>query len=168
MWKEALGSLLRRRYNIYSVSPGIAPLRLLSSHSSALMLNFQNFYITKGPTTSAEKYPASTKSARQPRPCRGETLAFRQLPPAVAPRGESAEEKEEEEGDFPISAAFPEDFNPFSLSLARPAERRGGRRRRERRRKKKPHRLYYLEEEQCQRPSLDSSTMQRYRLIYLH
>lgn len=56
-----------------------APLRLLSSHSSVLMLNFQNFYITKGPTTSAEKYPASTKSVSQPRPCRGETLAFRQL-----------------------------------------------------------------------------------------
>lgn len=51
-----------------------APLRLLSSHSSVLMLNFQNFYITKGPTTSAEKYPASTKSVSQPRPCRGETL----------------------------------------------------------------------------------------------
>ena len=60
-----------------------APLRLLSSHSSVLMLNFQNFYITKGPTTSAEKYPASTKSVRQPRPCRGETLAFRQLSAAV-------------------------------------------------------------------------------------
>lgn len=56
-----------------------APLRLLSSHSSVLMLNFQNFYITKGPTTSAEKYPASTKSVRQPRPCRGETHAIRQL-----------------------------------------------------------------------------------------
>lgn len=56
-----------------------ASLRLLSSHSSVLMLNFQNFYITKGPTTSAEKYPASTKSVRQPRPCRGETLALRQL-----------------------------------------------------------------------------------------
>lgn len=52
---------------------------LLSSHSSVLMLNFQNFYITKGPTTSAEKYPASTKSVRQPRPRRGETRAFRQL-----------------------------------------------------------------------------------------
>ena len=62
-----------------------APLRLLSSHSSVLMLNFQNFYITKGPTTSAEKYPASTKSVSQPRPCRGETLAFRQLS-AVIPR----------------------------------------------------------------------------------
>lgn len=62
-----------------------APLRLLSSHSSVLMLNFQNFYITKGPTTSAEKYPASTKSVSQPRPCRGETLAFRLLS-AVIPR----------------------------------------------------------------------------------
>lgn len=116
-----------------------AALRLLSSHSSALMLNFQNFYITKGPTTSAEKYPASTKSVRQPRPCRGETLAFRQLPPAAAPRGESAKEKKKKAGwgDFPISPAFPEDFNPFSLSLGRPGERRGGRRRRRRRRKNK-------------------------------
>lgn len=52
---------------------------LLSSHSSVLMLHFQNFHITKGPTTSAEKYPASTKSVRQPRPRRGETRAFRQL-----------------------------------------------------------------------------------------
>ncbi|KAK0154719.1 Transcription factor AP-2-delta [Merluccius polli] len=43
------------------------------------MLNFQNFYITKGPTTSAEKYPASTKSVRQPHPCRGEPLALHQL-----------------------------------------------------------------------------------------
>lgn len=68
-----------------------APLRLLSSHSSVLMLNFQNFYITKGPTTSAEKYPASTKSVSQPRPCRGETLAFRQL---------SAVNCERAKGDF--------------------------------------------------------------------
>lgn len=75
-----------------------APLRLLSSHSSVLMLNFQNFYITKGPTTSAEKYPASTKSVSQPRPCRGETLAFRQLS-AVTPRAL-------EVGDFSISLAF--------------------------------------------------------------
>lgn len=73
-----------RRYNIYSVSPGMLhALRLLSSHSSVLMLNFQNFYITKGPTTSAEKYPASTKSARQPRPRRGETRALRQLSTAT-------------------------------------------------------------------------------------
>lgn len=93
-----------------------APLRLLSSHSSVLMLNFQNFYITKGPTTSAEKYPASTKSVRQPRPCRGETLAFRQLS-AVTERAQG--------GTFPFLWLF-EDFNAFLLSPDRPRERRGG------------------------------------------
>lgn len=76
MLKEALGSLLRRRYNIYSLSPGMLRSVYCPPHSSVLMLNFQNFYITKGPTTSAEKYPASTKSVRQPRPRRGETLPF--------------------------------------------------------------------------------------------
>lgn len=79
-----------------------APLRLLSSHSSVLMLNFQNFYITKGPTTSAEKYPASTKSVSQPRPCRGETLAFRQL---------SAVNYERAKGDFSTSFRPFQDFN---------------------------------------------------------
>lgn len=84
-----------------------APLRLLSSHSSVLMLNFQNFYITKGPTTSAEKYPASTKSVSQPRPCRGETLAFRQL---------SAVTESARGGTFPFLSLF-EDFNAFLLLL---------------------------------------------------
>ena len=74
-----------------------APLRLLSSHSSVLMLNFQNFYITKGPTTSAEKYPASTKSVSQPRPCRGETLLFHQL---------SAVTESERGGTFPFLSLF--------------------------------------------------------------
>lgn len=91
-----------------------APLRLLSSHSSVLMLNFQNFYITKGPTTSAEKYPASTKSVSQPRPCRGETLAFRQLS-AVTERARG--------GTFPFLSLF-EDFNAFLLLFDRPTERR--------------------------------------------
>ncbi|XP_039873930.1 transcription factor AP-2-delta [Simochromis diagramma] len=82
-----------------------APLRLLSSHSSVLMLNFQNFYITKGPTTSAEKYPASTKSVSQPRPCRGETLAFRQLSTVTeSTRG----------GTFPFLSLFG-DFKAFLL-----------------------------------------------------
>lgn len=117
-----------------------APLRLLSSHSSVLMLNFQNFYITKGPTTSAEKYPASTKSVRQPRPCRGETLAFRQLS-AVTERAQG--------GTFPFLWLF-EDFNAFLLSLDRPRERRGG---------GKNGLLW--RKAQCQRPSLDLSTMQR-------
>lgn len=80
-----------------------APLRLLSSHSSVLMLNFQNFYITKGPTTSAEKYPASTKSVSQPRPCRGETLAFRQF---------SAVTESARGGTFPFLSLF-EDFKAF-------------------------------------------------------
>lgn len=106
--KEALGSLLGRRYNIYSLSPGMLLLLPLSSHSSVLMLNFQNFYITKGPTTSAEKYPASTKSVSQPRPCRGETLAFRQLSKLRAHK----------KGNFSISHASLEDFKAlFSLSL---------------------------------------------------
>lgn len=83
-----------------------APLRLLSSHSSVLMLNFQNFYITKGPTTSAEKYPASTKSVSQPRPCRGETLAFRLL---------SAVNESARGGTFVFLSLF-EDLNAF-LSL---------------------------------------------------
>lgn len=60
-----------------------APLRLLSSHSSVLMLNFQNFYITKGPTTSAEKYPASTKSESQP--VRAEGRRARSQPSADTP-----------------------------------------------------------------------------------
>lgn len=85
-----------------------APLRLLSSHSSVLMLNFQNFYITKGPTTSAEKYPASTKSVSQPRPCRGETLAFRQLFSRYRERAKG--------GTFPFLSLF-EDFNAFLLLL---------------------------------------------------
>lgn len=43
-------------------------LSLLSSHSSVLMLNFQNFYITKGPTTSAgEKAGKYIIRAREPR-----------------------------------------------------------------------------------------------------
>lgn len=91
-----------------------APLRLLSSHSSVLMLNFQNFYITKGPTTSAEKYPASTKSVSQPRPCRGETLAFRQL---------SAVTESARGGTFPFLSLF-EDFNAFLLLFDRARERR--------------------------------------------
>lgn len=36
-------------------------LSLLSSLSSMLMLNFQNFYITKGPTTSAGEIPSKYK-----------------------------------------------------------------------------------------------------------
>ena len=67
MLKEELGSLLRRRYNIYSVSPGMLRSRLLSSHSSVLMLNFQNFYITKGPTTSSREIPCKYK-IRAPAP----------------------------------------------------------------------------------------------------
>lgn len=93
-----------------------APLRLLSSHSSVLMLNFQNFYITKGPTTSAEKYPASTKSVRQPRPCRGETLAFRQL---------SAVNWERANGDFSTSFRPFRDFNAFLSAFDRHRKRRG-------------------------------------------
>lgn len=93
-----------------------APLRLLSSHSSVLMLNFQNFYITKGPTTSAEKYPASTKSVSQPRPCRGETLAFRQL---------SAVNCERAKGDFSTSFHPFQDFNAFLPPIDRHRKRRG-------------------------------------------
>lgn len=73
------------------------------------MLNFQNFYITKGPTTSAEKYPASTKSVSQPRPCRGETLAFRQLS-VVTERARG--------GTFPFLSLF-EDFNALLLLFDR-------------------------------------------------
>lgn len=97
-----------------------APLRLLSSHSSVLMLNFQNFYITKGPTTSAEKYPASTKSVSQPRPCRGETLAFRQLS-AVTERARG--------GDFFPFLSLLEDFNAFLLFFDRAGESGEGRER---------------------------------------
>lgn len=93
-----------------------APLRLLSSHSSVLMLNFQNFYITKGPTTSAEKYPASTKSVRQPRPCRWETLAFRQLSAVNCERGK---------GNFYISFRPFQDFNTFLPPFDRRRKRRG-------------------------------------------
>lgn len=92
-----------------------APLRLLSSHSSVLMLNFQNFYITKGPTTSAEKYPASTKSVSQPRPCRGETLAFRQL---------SAINCERAKGDFSTSFGPFQDFITFLPPFDRHRKRR--------------------------------------------
>lgn len=115
-----------------------APLRLLSSHSSVLMLNFQNFYITKGPTTSAEKYPASTKSVSQPRPCRGETLAFRQL---------STVTESKRGGTFPFLSLFG-DFKAFLL-LFGPARKE---------RKKIP---VTLEKAQCQRPSPDLSTTQR-------
>lgn len=80
------------------------------------MLNFQNFYITKGPTTSAEKYPASTKSVSQPRPCRGETLAFRQLPTVT----ESARG-----GTFPFLSLF-EDFNAFFYYYSIGPNRIGG------------------------------------------
>ncbi len=59
-WKRTW-FLIRRRYNIYSVSPGMRLLSLLSSLSSMLMLNFQNFYITKGPTTSAGEIPSKYK-----------------------------------------------------------------------------------------------------------
>lgn len=93
-----------------------APLRLLSSHSSVLMLNFQNFYITKGPTTSAEKYPASTKSVSQPRPCRGETLAFRLLPALTCQRAN---------GDFYTSFRPFQDFNTFLPPFDRRTKRRG-------------------------------------------
>lgn len=120
-----------------------APLRLLSSHSSVLMLNFQNFYITKGPTTSAEKYPASTKSVSQPRPCRGETLLFHQLS-AVTERDRASEG-----GLFHFSRFF-EDFNAFLLLLFD----RGQRAEREKKR-------VTLEKAQCQRPSPDLSTTQR-------
>lgn len=116
-----------------------APLRLLSSHSSVLMLNFQNFYITKGPTTSAEKYPASTKSVRQPRPCRGETLAFRQL---------SARNCERAQGDFSTSFRPFRDFITFLPPFDRHRKRRG-------------KNWATLEKAQCQRPSPDLSTMQR-------
>ncbi|XP_053498671.1 transcription factor AP-2-delta [Ictalurus furcatus] len=40
-------------------------LSLLSSHSSMLMLNFQNFYITKGPTTSAGEKPRQVHNPSQ-------------------------------------------------------------------------------------------------------
>ena len=93
-----------------------APLRLLSSHSSVLMLNFQNFYITKGPTTSAEKYPASTKSVSQPRPCRGETLAFRPL---------SAVNRERAKGDFSATFRPFQDFSTFLPPFDRRRQRRG-------------------------------------------
>lgn len=64
-WKRAR-FLIRRRYNIYSVSPGMRLLlSLLSSHSSMLMLNFQNFYITKGPTTSAGEKPRQVHNPSQ-------------------------------------------------------------------------------------------------------
>lgn len=116
-----------------------APLRLLSSHSSVLMLNFQNFYITKGPTTSAEKYPASTKSVSQPRPCRGETLAFRQL---------SAANRERAQGDFGASLHPFRDFNTFLPPF-------------DRRRKRRGRNWASSEKARCQRPSLDLSTMQR-------
>lgn len=120
-----------------------APLRLLSSHSSVLMLNFQNFYITKGPTTSAEKYPASTKSVRQPRPCRGETHAIRQLSAGNSQRTQG--------GLFPLLFApffFPEDFNTFLPPSDRHRTRRG-------------KNWATLEKARCPRPSLDLSTTQR-------
>lgn len=64
-WKRTR-FLIRRRYNIYSVSPGMRLLlSLLSSHSSMLMLNFQNFYITKGPTTSAGEKPRQVHNPSQ-------------------------------------------------------------------------------------------------------
>lgn len=84
------------------------------------MLNFQNFYITKGPTTSAEKYPASTKSVRQPRPCRGETLALHQLSAVTeCARGP---------GTFTFLSLL-EDFNAFNKNkkiILRSEPERGG------------------------------------------
>lgn len=66
MLKARARFLIRRRYNIYSVSPGMRLLlSLLSSHSSMLMLNFQNFYITKGPTTSAGEKPRQVHNPSQ-------------------------------------------------------------------------------------------------------
>lgn len=124
-----------------------APLRLLSSHSSVLMLNFQNFYITKGPTTSAEKYPASTKSVSQPRPCRGETLAFRQLS-AVIPRAR--------EGGLFHFSRFLRILTHFYYYYSTGPERRE----RESEREGKKTRVT-LEKAQCQRPSPDLSTTQR-------
>lgn len=128
-----------------------APLRLLSSHSSVLMLNFQNFYITKGPTTSAEKYPASTKSVSQPRPCRGETLAFRQLS-AVIPRAH--------EGGLFHFSCFLRILTHFFVLFARPGPESGEKKKKKRERKKKKTRVT-LEKAQCQRPSPDLSTTQR-------
>ncbi|XP_007260525.3 transcription factor AP-2-delta [Astyanax mexicanus] len=53
-------------------------LSLLSSHSSVLMLNFQNFDITKGPTTSAGEIPSKyITGARQRALCSGERAQHR-------------------------------------------------------------------------------------------
>lgn len=128
-----------------------APLRLLSSHSSVLMLNFQNFYITKGPTTSAEKYPASTKSVSQPRPCRGETLAFRQL---------SAVTESAWGGTFPFLLLF-EDFNVFFVLLLDRSQRAE---RRKKKRERKKHGLLWRKHNVSDLPR--TCPRRRGRLIY--
>lgn len=99
--RSCCGFLIKAKIQYLSRVSWEARLRLLSSHSSVLMLNFQNFYITKGPTTSAEKYPASTKSVHQPRPCRGETHA--RTPSASLLRGTHSEQ----------GGLFPHLFDPF-------------------------------------------------------
>lgn len=164
MWKEALGSLLRRRYNIYSVSPGM----LRSVYCPPIPQRWCLIFKTSILPRDLRHQQRNTPQVQNPRasPVRAEGRRSRSASFHL-PLHREERAPRRRGGDVPISAAFPEDFNPFSLSLARPAERRGGRRRRERERKKKQT-AYYLEEEQCQRPSLDLSTMQRYRLIYLH
>lgn len=70
--ESALGSLLGEDTIFIPRLLGMRLLRLLSSHSSMLMLNFQNFYITKGPTTSAGEIPCKYKiRARERLLCRG-------------------------------------------------------------------------------------------------
>lgn len=70
--ESALGSLLGEDTIFIPRLLGMRLLRLLSSHSSMLMLNFQNFYITKGPTTSAGEIPCKYKiRGRERLLCRG-------------------------------------------------------------------------------------------------
>lgn len=147
LWKQAPGSLLSRRSNIYSGSPGDVPLRLLSSHSALLlMLHFQNFHITKGPTTSAEKYPCKYK-IRAPAPSVQREPAFRRF-----------QERERRDfgyfywGFFFLGGGTFEDFFIFAVILTQPASlyRRGNK-----------EGFFGGEKAQCQRPSLDLSTTQR-------
>lgn len=63
-------------------------LSLLSSHSSMLMLNFQNFYITKGPTTSAGEKPRQVHNPSQGSArCSGERNTRAHFAPTPTPTG---------------------------------------------------------------------------------
>lgn len=159
MWKEALGSLLRRRYNIYSESPGM----LRSVYCPPIPQRWCLIFKTSILPRDLRHQQRNTPQVQNPRasPVRAEGRRSRSTSFHL-PLHREERAPRRRGGTFPFLRLFLRILTRFHYHSLGPrsAEEGGGEE------KKTP--AYYLEEEQCQRPSLDLSTMQRYRLIYLH